>query len=106
LLPEDLALSVAISAHYVEQDAVLVFVEALADIRLQSLELGICEFAFQDGVLYPIEILAADFENTADPFLANIVDHDDVHDSPSRHERFVLLVPQDVLFDLVELKAN
>jgi hypothetical protein len=106
LLPEDLALGVAISAHYVEQDAVLVFVEALADIRFQSLELGIREFAFQDRVLYPIEILAADFENTTDPFLANIIDHDDVHGSPPSHERFILLVPQDVFLNLVEFKAN
>jgi len=105
LLPEDLALSVAIRAHYVEQDAVLVFVETLADIRLQSLELGIGEFSLQDGVLYPVEILAADLENTVDPFLSNVIDHDDVHDSPSGHERFVLLVPQDVLLELVELQA-
>jgi hypothetical protein len=85
---------------------VCVLLNHLTEAMKEFFELDFGKLAFEDGVLDPVEVLAAELKGFGDTSFTYIIHQDHIHRSPPRSEGFVRFGAEEVLDELVGFQAD
>lgn len=79
LAADDLLVEPTAVAAAEDDQAVILLVHDLAGLEEEFFEFEFAQLAFEDGVLNPIEILAAKLEHLCHSLFSHVINEDNVH---------------------------